>query len=230
MKRKKLFISIIFLIVSIMIGYLNYYIASSTKETQSIYVLTHDQIVGTKITKDMLRQKEIGKYNMGDTVVKELSEIEGKYLLQSVKAERLLYSDMLTDDVNQTSFSSKIINTAVTVKTDLVSSVAAELKPDSIIQIALISKNQDGSAIVTYPSQLNRIRVLKMTIDSGQEITEEKDMKSNVTEQRKPATLTLDLTDEQTKIILPYVYAGNIHCILLNETISSEYRKSIGLQ
>ena len=69
-----------------------------------------------------------------------------------------------------------------------------------------------------------------MTIDSGQEITEEKDMKSNVTEQRKPATLTLDLTDEQTKIILPYVYAGNIHCILLNETISSEYRKSIGLQ
>ena len=128
MKRKKLFISIIFLIVSIMIGYLNYYIASSTKETQSIYVLTHDQIVGTKITKDMLRQKEIGKYNMGDTVVKELSEIEGKYLLQSVKAERLLYSDMLTEDVNQTSFSSKIINTAVTVKTDLVSSVAAELK------------------------------------------------------------------------------------------------------
>ena len=167
---------------------------------------------------------------MGDTVVKELSEIEGKYLLQSVKAERLLYSDMLTEDVNQSSFSSKIINTAVTVKTDLVSSVAAELKPDSIIQIALISKNQDGSATVTYPSQLNRIRVLKMTIDSGQEITEEKDMKSNVTEQRKPATLTLDLTDEQTKIILPYVYAGNIHCILLNETISSEYRKSIGLQ
>ena len=56
----------------------------------------------------MLRQKEIGKYNIGDTVVKELSEIEGRYLLQSVKAERLLYSDMLTDDVNQTSFSSKI--------------------------------------------------------------------------------------------------------------------------
>lgn len=232
MKRKKLLMSLLFLIVSISLAYFNYFIANSTKDVELIYVLLQDQKEGTKIEKHMIRQKQVGKYNLDSSAVTSLSQIEGKYLLQDAKKERILYTDLFTDNKNDLSFASRILGKAIAIKTDLVSSVAAEIKPDSIISLALITKNQDGSAIITYPEELSKVRVLKITLDSGTEINDEEKPESQqaVAEQKRPATLVLDLNDNQIEQLLNYNYAGNIHCMLLNEEIASKVREELGIE
>lgn len=230
MKNKKRLISLLFLVLAILVGALNLYISNSTKSVIEITVLKNDVKRGTLITNDMLTTKEIGQFNQNN-VITDKGEVVGKYANIDIKASRNLYNDYFSTNSNLLDIEQKILNKAVAVNTNLVSSVAAEIKENSIVKIALIKKLQDGSAEIIYPEALSKVRVLKIAMDSGQEINQENNSEIKVTndEVKRPAVIVLDLTDEQTKLILPYSYSGNIHCFLLNSDEADEFREKIGV-
>ena len=229
MKKSKKIIAVIFAILAFGFAGLNYYLAESTKRTADAVVFKQDISKGTKIEESMLSTKPVGTFGLGDIVL-DKSDIIGKIALEDTKMQRPVYKDKFSDNYRQAGFEQRIQNSAVAINTSLVASVAAEIKENSIVQLALIEKSQNGATQLYYPAELSRVRVLKMTMDSGVEVNPVEESTDIVKDdQKRPAVLVLDLTEAQAKMVLPYSYGGSIHCIMLNEHDAQMYRDAAGI-
>lgn len=207
-------------------------LASKTREVIQIPVIRSDLAVGQEIQEKDILMKEVGAYNISEDFILKKEDLLSKYAAVELKKNRPIFKEQVVREKSMTSITKSIQDKALAISVNLVTSVGGLVRPDSFVQLGIITEGEQGEALTEYPENLRAVRVLKVLQDNGKDTqsVEEENKTSELKEQVKPAVLVLDVSEEQIKSILPYQYAGNIHCILLNEQDSEKEMKKRGLQ
>lgn len=232
MKVKKRILGIIFFLIALVSAFLMFQLANKTREVIQIPVIRSDLAVGQEIQEKDILMKEVGAYNISEDFILKKEDLVSKYAAMELKKNRPVFKDQVVRDPSMTNITKRIQDKALAISVNLVTSVGGLVRPDSFVQLGIIKKGEQGEALTEYPENLRAVRVLKVLQDNGKDTqsVEEENRTSELKEQVKPAVLVLDVNDKQIESILPYQYAGNIHCILLNDEIAKKEREKRGLQ
>jgi pilus assembly protein CpaB len=195
------------------------YNSAITAKTEVVRV-SKDILKGEAITKDMLQVVEIGEYNLPDTVIRDKTEIIGKYANSDIYTGDYLMADKLSDGplVNYAylyDFDGTERAISVTIKT-FAAGFSGKLEPGDIVTV-MVSDYGERKETIT-PVELQYVQVLAVTASSGldtQEYVPDEDSDYIEDEKELPSTITLKVTAEQAKLLADLEIKGKIHAVFV---------------
>lgn len=175
--------------------------------TVSVIKLQTDVAAGTKIEEAMLKDVEVGAYGLPESVIKDKSQIVGKYAKKALHPDELLlsgcFSDYATDDKLDKIMEQGKKLVSVTVSSNA-ASVANHIKAgDSVSFYCYI----DGNT-VTYP-ELKSLEVY--SVENSESVNAEQSSDDNG--EKRAETVTLVVTEEQAVKLVYAEYSGKLHAV-----------------
>lgn len=202
----------------------------SKKETIMIPMLIKEKDIGEKIDEKNIKMVEIGKYNLPKDVVKTIEEIKNKYVSSlSIKADRYVYKDQLSQEEPKTALKYKINDGGLAVPTDLAKAVGGLIKAGDIVEAHIVERDENSQKMIaTLHDELRKLKVLKILNANGIS-TEAVD--ENYKGYEKPDFVVFDtLTDIQKKLLIEGAYNGEIHLSLLNPDNLENYKQKADMK
>ncbi len=191
--------------------------ASSSKV--EIVRLTADIKTGTMITDNIIEIVKVGEYNLPDSVIKDKSEVVGKYATADLFSGDYITPSKITVNIDTTE---SILNSldndemAISINVDFNTSLSGKLEVGDIV--SLITKKEDD--IAEIPEQLTYVA------GDGKETnnnTEKSDSESGL-----PKTVTFRANAEQATLIA--LNDGNIHIALVHRGDKEVAQQYLNLQ
>lgn len=173
---------------------------------------------GEVITAAKLERVRVGAYNLPQGIVKSKAEAVGKYALAELqKGDYILTAKLSTAPLSEFQYLSELDGTkqamSITIKT-FAAGLSGKLEPGDII--ALISAASGNTGIIEAPPELQYVKVLAVTLDTGTDKEYETGKQKDGDEEKKlPATLTLLVNSEQAKVLAGLEQIGNLHAALV---------------
>lgn len=183
-------------------------INKSKSDTVKIIKLNRDILQGTRISEDMLRETEVGKYGLPEHIVTNKEEVIGKYSNCDIKSDDIIMASKLSDYAANEKLDG-IFNDGNKLVTITVSSIAAgvgnHIKPGDVISVLLYKDN----TVETF-DELRNIEIYSIENDDAKVLKEsdEDDTDDNIA-----STITLIVNEEQAKWLVYAEYSGKLHVV-----------------
>lgn len=157
---------------------------------------------GEEITTDKIRKVKVGGYNLPEQVIKEQSQLIGKYATTDIYKEDYFLKSKVSDFIDHNSYL-KDGNMAISISIrSLAAGLSGKLKAGDIVSI--ISTSEDGMKPTIIP-ELQYVEVLSVTSKEGDDIEEKEEL---------PSTINLSVESIQAEKLVDQEQNGNIHLLL----------------
>ena len=184
---------------------------------------------GDEIQKSMLQEVEVGAYNLPDNVIRNIEEVEGKYLTSDVYAGDYVLVEKIADEPAAENHYLYSLNgekqaMSITIST-FAEGLSGKLQSGDIVSV--IAPDYLGSGETVIPAELKYVEVIAVTAKSGYD--------ANTGEQSEegkelPSTVTVLVRPEQSRLLARLEAEGEIHLSLVFRGDSSKAAKFIEAQ
>ena len=156
--------------------------------SKKVAIVRFNQMVqeGEQITKNMVDVVEVGNHNLPENVVRNLADVEGKYLTATVYAGDYILTDKISEEPS------------------------AENK----YLYNLIAPDYLGSGETVIPAELKYVEVIAVTAKSGYDANTE-EQRTEEEEKELPSTVTILVRQEQSRLLARLEAEGEIHLSLV---------------
>ena len=192
---------------------------------------------GAQITSSMVEEVEVGKYNLPENVVKNLEDIEGKYLVSDLyDGDYILTSKVSDTPAKENEYLYNLNGTkqamSITINS-FAEGVSGKLMSGDIVSVIVSDFNGTGQTII--PTELKYVEVIAVTAKSGNDANT--DANANVptddeeeVEKELPTTVTVLATPEQSKILAMLEAESEMHLSLVYRGNEQTAKKFIEIQ
>lgn len=190
---------------------------SISQKTEIVRVMKPIKI-GETVTKDMVQTVEVGGYNLPEDVVRQMDTVIGKFASADLAPGDYIIASKIADApaaenaylYNLTGEKQAI---SVSVKS-FASGLSGKLISGDIVSIIAPDYKKQGMTVI--PPELQYVEVIAVTAGSGYDANtvEQKETESE-DEKELPATVTLLVTPEQSKILAELEADGTLHVSLV---------------
>ncbi len=176
---------------------------------------------GDKITEDMVRTVEVGGYNLPENILKDKSAVVGKYASADLSVGDSILSTKLSDQPAADNsylyqLNGKKQAMSVTIKS-FSEGLSGKLASGDIVSVIAPDYQKQGSAVI--PRELQYVEVIGVTASTGYDTDQTDDetdeSKSDDEKKQLPATVTVLITPEQSKILADLDSEGKLHLSLV---------------
>lgn len=194
---------------------------SISQKTEIVRVIKPIKI-GEAITKDMVQAVEVGGYNLPEGVVRQTDTVIGKFASADLAPGDYIIASKIADApaaenaylYNLTGEKQAI---SVSVKS-FAAGLSGKLISGDIVSIVAPDYKKQGVTVI--PPELQYVEVIAVTADTGYDANQQNgksDPSSEQTDAEKelPATVTLLVTPEQSKILAELEADGILHVSLV---------------
>lgn len=195
--------------------------AANTKEVIKLPVLNKNIAMGMQINETDIDMREIGKYNLDESVIKGKEDLVGTYALKDILKGRFVYEEDISKEKVKSSLMYDIKSGAISVNTNLVKSVGGLPKAGDWVQIKIIKQDPQTrkTQILSY-AELEAVKLISIQSQAGSQVTHENSQEKNggilaTDSDIKPALATFDAKPEQVEALLEGEYGGQLHMVML---------------
>ncbi|MEG0824443.1 MAG: RcpC/CpaB family pilus assembly protein [Oscillospiraceae bacterium] len=178
--------------------------------------------IGEEITADMVQSVEVGGYNLPEGVVKNMDTVLGKFASADlVPGDYIIGSKIADAPAAENAYLYNLNGEkqamSVSVKT-FANGLSGKLISGDIVSIIAPDYKKQGVTII--PPELQYVEVIAVTAGSGYDANQRtqkavSDMETQEEEKELPATVTLLVTPEQSKILAMLEADGVLHVSLV---------------
>ena len=218
--RNRTIIGVVCIVLSLVICFgITPLFNSSLRSQTEIVRVTSDIKKGEVIGEDKLEVVKVGAYNLSDYVMKSKATVIGKYVVADLQKGDLILSTKLSDKpLAEFEYLNDLDGTklamSITIK-NFAAGLSGKLEAGDVV--TLISANYDNMGNTSIPPELQYVKVLAATAETGtdKEYVTQKETETDSPEKKLPATLTLLVNTEQAKVLADLEQKGNIHATLV---------------
>jgi pilus assembly protein CpaB len=187
----------------------------SAKRTVKIVRVKQEIHAGELITADMLSTVEVGGYNLPDGVIKQLDTVLGKYAVADLAAGDYILATKLSDiPAAENAYLYNLDGTrqaiSVTIKT-FATGLSGKLQSGDIVSVIAADYKKQGLTVI--PPELKYVEVISVTASSGYDANTGE--RTNTDDRELPSTVTLLVTEEQSKVLAGLEAEGKLHLSLV---------------
>jgi pilus assembly protein CpaB len=171
---------------------------------------------GDEITKDMIQTVEVGGFGLPDNVIRKSETVIGKYAKADLSIGDYILNTKLSDTpAAENAYLYNLDGTkqamSVTIKS-FASGLSGKLQSGDIVSVIAADYKKQGATVI--PAELKYVEVISVTASSGYdantgESTAEDD------DRELPATVTLLVSPEQSKVLAELEADGKLHLSLV---------------
>lgn len=189
--------------------------------SKKVAIVRFNQMVqeGEQITKNMVDVVEVGNHNLPENVVRNLADVEGKYLTATVYAGDYILTDKISEEPSAENKYLYNLNgekqaMSITINT-FAEGLSGKLKSGDIVSV--IAPDYLGSGETVIPAELKYVEVIAVTAKSGYDAnTEEQRTEEEEKEEKElPSTVTILVRPEQSRLLARLEAEGEIHLSLV---------------
>ena len=171
---------------------------------------------GEQITKNMVDVVEVGNHNLPENVVRNLADVEGKYLTATVYAGDYILTDKISEEPSAENKYLYNLNgekqaMSITINT-FAEGLSGKLKSGDIVSV--IAPDYLGSGETVIPAELKYVEVIAVTAKSGYDANTE-EQRTEEEEKELPSTVTILVRPEQSRLLVRLEAEGEIHLSLV---------------
>ncbi|TCS75424.1 pilus assembly protein CpaB [Muricomes intestini] len=190
---------------------------SISRKTEIVRV-TKPIKIGETITKDMVQTVEVGGYNLPEDVVRHTDTVIGKFASADLAPGDYIIASKIADApaaentylYNLTGEKQAI---SVSVKS-FAAGLSGKLISGDIVSIVAPDYKKQGMTVI--PPELQYVEVIAVTAGSGYDANTGKQKEAEAEDEKElPATVTLLVTPEQSKILAELEADGTLHVSLV---------------
>ena len=171
---------------------------------------------GEEITRSMLDEVEVGNHNLPENVIRNIADVEGKYLTTTVYAGDYILTDKISNEPaaeNKYLYSLNGDKQAMSITINTFSEgLSGKLKSGDIVSV--IAPDYLGSGETIIPVELKYVEVIAVTAKSGYDANTGEKL-SEEEEKELPSTVTILVRPEQSKLLARLEAEGEIHLSLV---------------
>ena len=179
---------------------------------------------GHQITEDDIQTVTVGRYGLPDDVIKDKTDVIGKYAVCDMVSEDILLSPKLTDKADSAddvfmNLDGSRVAMSITIQS-FAGGLSGKLANGDIINHK-VNTDEDGSFV---PNELQYVRVITSTTAKG--IDKDELIRNDDGSYELPTTLTLLVDTYQAKLLAEYENNSKIHAVLVsrgNEELTNEF-------
>lgn len=186
--------------------------------SKKVAIVRFNQMVqeGEQITKNMVDVVEIGNHNLPENVVRNLADVEGKYLTATVYAGDYILTDKISEEPSAENKYLYNLNgekqaMSITINT-FAEGLSGKLKSGDIVSV--IAPDYLGSGETVIPAELKYVEVIAVTAKSGYDANTE-EQRTEEEEKELPSTVTILVRPEQSRLLARLEAEGEIHLSLV---------------
>ena len=186
--------------------------------SKKVAIVRFNQMVqeGEQITKNMVDVVEVGNHNLPENVVRNLADVEGKYLTATVYAGDYILTDKISEEPSAENKYLYNLNgekqaMSITINT-FAEGLSGKLKSGDIVSV--ISPDYLGSGETVIPAELKYVEVIAVTAKSGYDANTE-EQRTEEEEKELPSTVTILVRPEQSRLLARLEAEGEIHLSLV---------------
>ena len=186
--------------------------------SKKVTIVRFNQMVqeGEQITKNMVDVVEVGNHNLPENVVRNLADVEGKYLTATVYAGDYILTDKISEEPSAENKYLYNLNgekqaMSITINT-FAEGLSGELKSGDIVSV--IAPDYLGSGETVIPAELKYVEVIAVTAKSGYDANTE-EQRTEEEEKELPSTVTILVRPEQSRLLARLEAEGEIHLSLV---------------
>lgn len=190
----------------------------SISQKTEIVRVTKPIKIGETITKDMVQTVEVGGYNLPEDVVRHTDTVIGKFASADLAPGDYIIASKIADApaaentylYNLTGEKQAI---SVSVKS-FANGLSGKLISGDIVSIVAPDYKKQGMTVI--PPELQYVEVIAVTAGSGYDASTGKQKEAEAEDEKElPATVTLLVTPEQSKILAELEADGTLHVSLV---------------
>ena len=182
--------------------------------SKKVAIVRFNQMVqeGEQITKNMVDVVEVGNHNLPENVVRNLADVEGKYLTATVYAGDYILTDKISEEPSAENKYLYNLNgekqaMSITINT-FAEGLSGKLKSGDIVSV--IAPDYLGSGETVIPAELKYVEVIAVTAKSGYDANTE-EQRTEEEEKELPSTVTILVRPEQSRLLARLEAEGEIH-------------------
>lgn len=186
--------------------------------SKKVTIVRVNQMVqeGEQITKNMVNVVEVGNHNLPENVVRNLADVEGKYLTATVYAGDYILTDKISEEPSAENKYLYNLNgekqaMSITINT-FAEGLSGKLKSGDIVSV--IAPDYLGSGETVIPAELKYVEVIAVTAKSGYDANTGEQM-TEEEEKELPSTVTILVRPEQSRLLARLEAEGEIHLSLV---------------
>lgn len=186
--------------------------------SKKVAIVRFNQMVqeGEQITKNMVDVVEVGNHNLPENVVRNLADVEGKYLTATVYAGDYILTDKISEEPSAENKYLYNLNgekqaMSITINT-FAEGLSGKLKSGDIVSV--IAPDYLGSGETVIPAELKYVEVIAVTAKSGYDANTE-EQRTEEEEKELPSTVTILVRPEQSRFLARLEAEGEIHLSLV---------------
>ena len=186
--------------------------------SKKVAIVRFNQMVqeGEQITKNMVDVVEVGNHNLPENVVRNLADVEGKYLTATVYAGDYILTDKISEEPSAENKYLYNLNgekqaMSITINT-FAEGLSGKLKSGDIVSV--IAPDYLGSGETVIPAELKYVEVIAVTAKSGYDANTE-EQRTEEEEKELPSTVTILVRPEQSRLLARLEAKGEIHLSLV---------------
>ena len=186
--------------------------------SKKVAIVRFNQMVqeGEQITKNMVDVVEVGNHNLPENVVRNLADVEGKYLTATVYAGDYILTDKISEEPSAENKYLFNLNgekqaMSITINT-FAEGLSGKLKSGDIVSV--IAPDYLGSGETVIPAELKYVEVIAVTAKSGYDANTE-EQRTEEEEKELPSTVTILVRPEQSRLLARLEAEGEIHLSLV---------------
>lgn len=186
--------------------------------SKKVAIVRFNQMVqeGEQITKNMVDVVEVGNHNLSENVVRNLADVEGKYLTATVYAGDYILTDKISEEPSAENKYLYNLNgekqaMSITINT-FAEGLSGKLKSGDIVSV--IAPDYLGSGETVIPAELKYVEVIAVTAKSGYDANTE-EQRTEEEEKELPSTVTILVRPEQSRLLARLEAEGEIHLSLV---------------
>jgi pilus assembly protein CpaB len=207
----------------------------SISQKTEIVRVTKEIKAGDEITKDMIQTVEVGGFGLPDNVLRQSESVVGKYATADLSVGDYILNTKLSDTpAAENTYLYNLDGTkqamSVTIKS-FANGLSGKLESGDIVSVIAPDYKKQGSTVI--PAELKYVEVIAVTAGSGYDANQRDagpDSPSAENEKELPATVTLLVSPEQSKVLAELESDGKLHLSLVYRGTPANSAKFIEAQ
>ena len=187
-------------------------ISRTGNKTMDVVRVTADIKSGDEIAKDMVTEVKMTNTNQPENVIEDAKSVIGKYAtMDMTKGDYVLKNKIADTPYVENTYLAGLDGTnramSVTIKS-FANGLSGKLKSGDIVSVIAPDYKKTGTTEI--PLELQFVEVIAATTKTGSDVDEEWDEESEL-----PSTVTLLVSEEQSKMLADLEKTGTIHMSLV---------------
>ena len=187
-------------------------IIRTSNKTMDVVRVTADIKSGDEITKEMVTEVKMTSINQPENVIEDAKSVIGKYAtMDMTKGDYVLKNKIADTPYVENTYLAGLDGTnramSVTIKS-FANGLSGKLKSGDIVSV--IAPDYKKTGITEIPLELQFVEVIAATTKTGSDVDEEFNEESEL-----PSTVTLLVSEDQSKMLADLEKTGTIHMSLV---------------